>query len=69
MAKLLWDKRRNPTKWVADSLGIEEWQLGAAIHKLKRRSNLGGTDRVIIYDDGRVTDEQGEDIGNIHDPI
>ena len=69
MAKLLWDKRRNPTKWVADRLGIEEWQLGAAIHKLKRRGNLGGTDRVILYDDGRVTDEQGEDIGNIHDPI
>ncbi len=68
MAKILWDKRRNPTKWVADQLKMTEWVLGGALHKLKKRSNLGGTDRVIIYDDGKVTVEQGEDIGNLHDP-
>jgi hypothetical protein len=27
------------------------------------------TDRVFIYDDGSVTDENGERLGNIHDEI
>ena len=30
-------------------------------------SDLSGADRVIIYSDGRVTDEQGEPLGNLHD--
>lgn len=51
------------------SLGIEEWQLRNAIHRIKRRCGLSGTDRVIIYDDGSVADEAGEVLGNIHDEI
>jgi hypothetical protein len=66
MARILWDKLRNPTPYVSQALGIEEWQLRHAIHAIKRRSGLKGADRVIIYDDGTVTDEHGEELGNIH---
>ena len=69
VAKIIWDKKRNPTHHVSDRLGIERWQLGAAIHKIKGSRNLGPADRVVIYDDGAVRDENGEPIGNIHDEI
>ncbi len=69
MARVIWDKKRNPTNYVSDSLGIERWQLRGAIHKIKTRANLGAQDRTIIYDDGTVTDESGEDVGNIYDEI
>jgi hypothetical protein len=70
MARLIWDKlRRSPTKAVSDQLSIERWQLRASIHKIKAANNLGATDRVLIYDDGSVTDEEGEPLGNIHDEI
>lgn len=69
MARVIWDKKRNPTEYVSDCLGIERWQLRAALHKIKARSNLGAQDRTIIYDDGKVTDESGEDVGNIYDEI
>ena len=67
MARVIWDKLRNPTRHVSDALGIERWQLRAAIHKIKAQGNLGGADRVIIYSDGRVTDVDGNDVGNIYD--
>jgi hypothetical protein len=66
---ILWDKRRSPTPYVSQQLGIEEWQLRDAIHKIKDKSPLGGNDRVIIYRNGDVTDEFGEDLGNVHDEI
>jgi hypothetical protein len=69
MARILWDKLRNPTPYVSQSLGIEEWQLRHAIHQIKRRAGLKGADRVIIYDDGTVTDEHGEDLDNIRAEI
>ena len=37
------------------------------MHKIKAASDLSGADRVIIYSDGTVTDEQGEPIGNLFD--
>ena len=58
-----------PTRAVSDQLRIERWQLRGAIHKIKAANNLGATDRVFIYDDGSVTDENGERLGNIHDEI
>ena len=58
-----------PTKHVSAQLGIERWQLREAIHKIKARSNLGAQNRVNIHDDGAVTDEHGEYIGNIFDEI
>ncbi len=69
MPKIIWDKKRNPTKHVSDQLGIERRQLRQALHKIKPRSNLRATDRVRIYDDGDVRDQNGEHVGNIHDEI
>lgn len=69
MADILWDKLRNPTPYVSETLGIEEWELRSAIHTIKERSGLSGRDRVIIHRDGKVTDEHGEDLGNIHDEV
>jgi hypothetical protein len=50
-------------------LSISRWDLGAALHAIKEASGLGGTDRVIILDDGTVTDDHGEVIGNIYDEL
>ena len=69
MARILWNKSTNPTPFVSRTLGVEEWQLRKAIHAIKRRAGLRGADRVIIYDSGAVTDEQGEDLGNIHGEV
>ena len=67
MSRIIWDRAGNPTQYVSDALGIQRFQLRIALHKIKARSDLGGRDRVIVYDDGRVTDSNGENIGNIHD--
>jgi hypothetical protein len=64
---ILWDKARNPTRYVSEQLGMEEWELRDAIHKIKDRSPLKGRDRIVIYRDGGVTDEHGEELGNVHD--
>jgi hypothetical protein len=69
LAKVIWSKGTNPDPYVSQTLGITEWELRAAIHKLKAQAGLGGADSVTIYDDGTVTDANGEDIGNIHDEI
>ena len=69
MADILWDRSGNPTRYVSERLGIEEWELRGAIHTIKRRSGLSGADHVTIYSDGKVTDEHGEDLGNIHDEV
>jgi hypothetical protein len=69
MSRTIWDRSGNPTRYVSNSLGIARWQLREALHQIKRRANLGGQDRVVIYDDGRVTDANGNDIGNILDEV
>ena len=69
MARIIWDKRGNPTKYVSDRLAIQHWKLGDAIHELKAAGNLSPAERVIIYDDGTVTDESGYVLGNIHNEI
>ena len=38
-----------------------------ALHKIKAANDLSGADRVVIYTDGSVTDEQGAPLGNLHD--
>jgi hypothetical protein len=67
--RILWDRRRNPIRYVSQSLGLEERQLRDAIHAIKRRSGLSGTDRVIIYTDGAVESEGGKLLGNVHDEV
>jgi hypothetical protein len=69
MASIIWDQSGNPTKYVSDRLGIHRWELGKALHKIKPPSNLRAPDRVKIYDDGTVTDERGEHLGNIYDEL
>jgi hypothetical protein len=69
MARIIWNQPANPPKYVSDRLGIEHWQLGGAIHEIKAAGNLRAVDRVIIYDDGTVTDEHGEHLGNIYDEL
>jgi hypothetical protein len=66
---ILWDRRGNPSPYVSEALGIEEWQLRQAIHKIIGRSPLRYADRVIIYRNGDVTDEAGDALGNVHDEI
>jgi hypothetical protein len=65
--RVIWDRRRNPTKHVSDVLRIARWQLRAAIHRIKARNNLGAQDRIVIHSDGSVKDSGGAEIGNIFD--
>lgn len=65
--RVLWSRGTLPTPHVSSRLGISRRQLGAAIHEIKRRSGLRGDDRITIYEDGNVTDERGDLIGNILD--
>ncbi len=69
MARIIWDKLGNPPKYVSDRLRIHHWQLGGAIHELKASGNVSPAERVIIYDDGTVTDETGYVLGNIYNEI
>ena len=69
MARVIWDRRENPSKYVSDKLGITREQLGDAIHELKTAGNLSPAEHVIIYDDGTVTDESGYGLGNIYNEI
>lgn len=69
MNRIIWDRSGNPPHYVSDALGIARWQLREALHVIKHRSDLGGQDRVIVYEDGRVTDAGGDDIGNILDEV
>jgi hypothetical protein len=69
MARVIWDQAGNPPKYVSDQLGISRVQLGEAIHEIKHANNLRAPDRVIIYDDGMVTDEHGDVLGNVHDEL
>ena len=69
MARVIWNRRENPSEYVSDQLGITREQLGDAIHELKAAGNLSPAERVIIYDDGTVTDEHGEHLGNVYDEL
>jgi hypothetical protein len=67
MARIIWGNPGNPPNEVSRILGVTRPQLGRALHRIKRWAGLGGRDRVIIWDDGSVTDELGFIIGNIYD--
>ena len=63
----MWSNPGNPPDTVARALGLEPRRFGRALHKIKAASDLSGRDRVLIYSDGTVSDEQGEPIGNLPD--
>lgn len=69
MARVIWNKSGNPTDYVSDQLGIRRWQLREAIHKIKSSADIGPDRQIIIYDDGSITDADGEPIGNVHDEL
>ena len=69
MARIIWNRRENPSEYVSGQLGITRAQLGDAIHEIKAAGDLSPADRVIIYDDGTVTDERGDVLGNIYNEI
>jgi len=69
MPRIIWSAPGNPTKSVSDALGIERWQLRNALHIIKEETGLSGTDRVIVWDDGTVSDTQGNPLGNVFDEI
>lgn len=69
MPRAIWDRPENPAKYVSDRLGITRKRLGEALHEIKASGNLRAADRIIIYDDGMVTDEHGEPLGNIYDEL
>ena len=67
LVRILWSNPGNPPDSVARALGMELRRFSRALHKIKAASDLSGADRVVIYSDGSVTDEQGEPLGNLHD--
>ena len=70
MASKIWTDSSNPPRSVSDALGIERWELGAAIHKIKAKNGLSPPDAVHIWNDGSVTDAaSGDYLGNIYDEI
>ncbi len=66
-AGVLWSSRDNPPDSIARQLGMQPRHFTRALHKIKSASNLSGDDRVTIYNDGGVTDDKGELLGNLHD--
>jgi hypothetical protein len=66
-ARILWSNPGNPPDSVSRALGMELRRFSRALHKIKAASDLSGSERVVIYSDGWVTDEQGERLGNLHD--
>lgn len=68
-SRIIWSRPGNPTRSVATTLGTTRAQLRNAIHRLKDRAGLRPRDNVKIWDDGSMTDEADEWIGNIYDEI
>jgi hypothetical protein len=69
MASVIWSNPGNPTNEVSRALGIERHRLRRALHLIKRAQGLGGADSVTIWNDGTVTDHQGNVLGNVHDEL
>jgi len=65
--RILWSNPGNPPDTVARALGMGPRHFSRALHKIKAASDLSGADRVLIYSDGSVTDQQGEPLGNLRD--
>ena len=66
-ARVLWSNPGNPPNSIARALAMEPRHFSRGLHKIKAASDLSGMDRVVIYSDGWVTNEQGERLGNLHD--
>jgi hypothetical protein len=69
VASIIWSNPGNPTNRVSRALGIERSRLRRALHRIKQAQGLKGADRVTIWNDGSVTDQQGNILSNIYDEI
>jgi len=69
MPQKVWSSPGNPPRAIATRLGITREQLRYAIHRIKEEVKLGPRDRVKIWDDGSVANEDEGPIGNIYDEI
>ena len=69
MPRMIWSNPGNHTRAVSDALGIARWQIRNAIHRIKENNGLSGADRIIIWDEGSVSDVRGNPLGNIYDEI
>jgi hypothetical protein len=69
MPRVIWSRPSNPTDAVAHTLGITPHQLSRGLHRVKENARLRPRDNVKIWDDGTVTDDRNNWIGNIHDEI
>jgi hypothetical protein len=75
MNRRVWSDPENPPDWVAREISqetgkrITREQLGEALHTIKREAGLRPRDRVYIWEDGSITDDTDEWIGNIYDEI
>jgi hypothetical protein len=67
LRRIIWNKSQSPTRYVSDRLGTERARFRAALHKIKAAADVKPNERVVIYDNGDVTDANGEPIGNIND--
>jgi transposase-like protein len=69
MARIIWSRPGNPTAAVARALDITPHQLSRALHRVKENARLRPRDNVRIWDDGTVTDERDDWVGNLYDEI
>jgi len=69
MARRIWSNPENPPSQIARQLGITHEQLRDRLHKLKRWAGLRPGDHINIFDDGTITDDVGDPIGNVCDEI
>ena len=65
--RVIWNRGGNPVAYVSARLGLSEAEVSAAIHAIKAAARLRGADDITIYDNGDVTDANGDEIGNIYD--
>jgi hypothetical protein len=61
------EQPREPASFTCTGAWHGVRRFSRALHKIKAAGDLSGSDRVVIYSDGSVTDEQGEPLGNLHD--
>ena len=69
MPRVIWSNPGNPTNEVSRALGIGRLELRGALHRIRRAQGLKGADRVTIWSDGSVTDQDKNVLGNIYDEI
>jgi hypothetical protein len=75
MPKRIWSNPYNPPNSVSNDIAaatgrpLTREQLGEALHSIKRAAGLRPRDRVSIWDNGDITDDMDDWIGNVYNEI